>query len=179
MVLNPRIKPLDFAAQQQHGTLRMIPFEDKTPEEERGRKEFREKPIDVFNDSLLSALRLSQGFKGVLRGGGAQTGDFELTGTLISLKTDESAFKLGFIPSTMKISATCTSSFRVANVRTGAVLLEETITTAGQGETRIFGGGQYVQYDPTFGYEESISQAIGENVSLITKRLHEVLPKLQ
>lgn len=179
LVLNPRVKPLDFEPEKEYGCLLLIPFEDKTPKEERGTKRFREQPIDVFNDTLLNSLRICEIFKTVHRGTESKTADFQINGTLMSLRTDESDIKFGLIPSTMKVSATCISSFRFMNVKTGKVLLEETITTKGQGRTRIFGGGQYAQYDSTFGYEESISQAISENIAAITQHLQKIQSEMQ
>jgi hypothetical protein len=153
----------------------LIPFEDKTSEAERGRKQFHEQPIAIFNDTLLNSLRLSQMFKSVARGADTKTAEFQLSGAVTTLKTDESAFKFGLIPSTMKVSALCVSSIRLVDVKTGAVLLEESVRTKGGGATRVTKGGQYAQYDSTYAYEESISQAISENVAEITRRLHEVL----
>lgn len=177
LVLSPRIKPLDFVVQQPYGPLTLIPFEDKTPEAEKGRKQFRERPIDVFNDTLLTAIRASQSFKSVVRGTDTRTAEFQLSGVVNSLATDESVFQFGLIPSTMKVSAVCVSTVRLVDVMTGTVLLEESVTTTGEGSARVTGGGRYAQYDSTYGYEESISQAISENVVAISRRLHEVLSK--
>lgn len=177
LALNPRLKPPDIATQQSHGILIVVPFADNTPGEERGNKRFQEEPIEVLNDALLSTLRLSQGFKSVNKGTETATADLQLSGKLLSLKTDESTFKFALATSTMDITATCTSSFRLINVKTGAVLVEDTITTKGLGAARVFGGGQYSQVDSTYGYEESMSQAISQNTTLIAKRLLEVLSK--
>ena len=177
LALNPRLKPPDIATQQSHGILIVVPFADNTPGEERGSKRFQEEPIEVLNDALLSTLRLSQGFKSVNKGTETATADLQLSGKLLSLKTDESTFKFALATSTMDITATCTSSFRLINVKTGAVLVEDTITTKGLGAARVFGGGQYSQVDSTYGYEESMSQAISQNTTLIAKRLLEVLSK--
>lgn len=177
LALNPRLKPPDIATQQSHGILIVVPFADNTPGEERGSKRFQEEPIEVLNDALLSTLRLSQGFKSVNKGTETAIADLQLSGKLLSLKTDESTFKFALATSTMDITATCTSSFRLINVKTGAVLVEDTITTKGLGAARVFGGGQYSQVDSTYGYEESMSQAISQNTTLIAKRLLEVLSK--
>ena len=179
LVLNPRLKPPDVVNQQSLGTLIVVPFVDNTPGEDRGNKRFQEEPIEVLNDALLNTLRLSQGFKNVNKGTETATADLQLSGKLLSLKTDESMFKFGLASSTMDITAICTSSFRLINVKTGAVLVEDTITTNGLGAVRIFGGGQQAQYDSTYGYEESMSQAISRNATLIATRLLEVLAKGQ
>lgn len=150
LALNPRLKPPDIATQQSHGILIVVPFADNTPGEERGNKRFQEEPIEVLNDALLSTLRLSQGFKSVNKGTETATADLQLSGKLLSLKTDESTFKFALATSTMDITATCTSSFRLINVKTGAVLVEDTITTKGLGAARVFGGGQYSQVDSTY-----------------------------
>lgn len=147
LALNPRLKPPDVATQQQHGTMIVVPFVDNTPGEDRGNKRFQEEPIEVLNDTLLNTLRLSQSFKSVNKGTDTATADLQLSGKMLSLKTDESMFKFGFVSSTMDITAICTSSFRLINVKTGAVLAEDTITTNGLGAARIFGGGQQAQYD--------------------------------
>lgn len=177
LALNPRLKPPDVATQQQHGTMIVVPFVDNTPGEERGNKRFQEEPIEVLNDTLLNTLRLSQSFKSVNKGKETATADLQLSGKMLSLKTDESFLKFGLISSTMDITAMCTSSFRLINVKTGAVLAEDTITTNGIGAARIFGGGQQAQYDSTYGYEESLSQAISQSATLITKRILEALSK--
>lgn len=177
LALNPRLKPPDVATQQSHGTLIVVPFADNSPGAERGNKRFQEEPIEVLNDALLNTLRLTQSFKSVNKGTETATADLQLSGKLLPLKTDESMFKFGLVSSTMDITATCTSSFRLINVKTGAVLVEDTITTTGLGAARVFGGGQQAQYDSTYGYEESMSQAISQNTTLIAKRLLEVLSK--
>lgn len=177
LALNPRLKPPDVATQQQHGTMIVVPFIDNTPGEDRGNKRFQEEPIEVLNDTLLNTLRLSQSFKSVNKGTETATADLQLSGKMLSLKTDESFFKFGLVSSTMDITAVCTSSFRLIIVKTGAVLAEDTITTNGLGAARIFGGGQQAQYDSSYGYEESMSQAISQNATLIAKRLLEVLSK--
>jgi hypothetical protein len=187
-MLNPRLKPPDVVTQQSIGTLIMVPFVDNTPGAERGNKRFQEEPIEVLNDALLNTLRLSQGFKSVNKGTETATADFQLSGKMLSLKTDESMFKFELVASTMDITATCTSSFRLIDVKTGAVLAEDTITTTGLGAARVvgggrvFGGGQQAQFvgsqqDSTIGYEESLSQAISRNVTLIANRVVEVLSK--
>lgn len=177
LALNPRLKPPDVVTQQSLGTLIVVPFVDNTPGEDRGNKRFQEEPIEVFNDALLNTLRLSQGFKSVNKGTETATADLHLSGKILSLKTDESWLKFGLVSSTMDITAICTSSFRLINAKTGAVLAEDTITTNGLGAARVFGGGQQAQYDSTYGYEESMSQAISQNATLIAKRLIEVLSK--
>ncbi len=177
LALNPRLKPIDFPGHQQDDALDLMPFEDGIPAAAWGNKRFQEPPIQVFNDSLLSALRQSQKFRSVLRGAGTDAGKFKLSGTLLSLATDESTSQIGLIPSTMEVAATCTSAFRLVNAESGAVLLEETVTTRGQGGVRIFGAGQYAQYDSTYGYEESMSQAISENVARISQRVVEAMSK--
>lgn len=177
LVLSPRFKPMDFPGHQQYGALDLMQFEDGVPAAAWGNKRFQEQPIQVFNDSLLNVLRQSQKFKSVSRGVGTEGGQFKLSGILLSLSTDESSFKIGLVPSTMEITATCTSTFRLINTVTGAVLLEETVTTRGRGAARMYGGGQHVQYDSTLGYEESMSHAISENVARISQRVVEALSK--
>ena len=94
LVLNPRIKPLDFVIQQPYDSLILIPFEDRIPESEKGKKNFREQPIDIFNDTLLTALRASQGFKRVVRGTDIGESHYQLSGAMISLATKEPFFKM-------------------------------------------------------------------------------------
>lgn len=174
LTLNPRLKAPDIATQQVIGTLNMVPFVDNTPADERGPKKFQEEPIEVLNDALLNTLRLSQSFKSVNKTASAGTADFQLSGKLVSLKTDESWFKFGLIPSTMDVTAICTTNFRLTNTKTGKVLADETITTNGLGGVRVYGGGRNSQYDSTTGYEESMSQAISQNVTQMAKRLIEI-----
>ena len=177
LALNPRLKPPDIATQQYNVNLIVVPFTDNTPSAERSNKRFQEEPIEVFNEVLLSTLRISQVFKSVNKGTETATSDLQISGKLLSLKTNESVFKFALVSSTMDITATCVSSFRLINVKTGAVIVEDTITTTGLGAARAFGVGQQTQYDSSDGYEESMSQAISKNVTLIAKRSLEALSK--
>ncbi len=177
LVISPRVKPLDAAPARQHDALVLVPFENAIPPEDFGRKRFRDQPVDVFNDTLLVALRSSQMFARVVRTVEPAAGAYRLSGVVHSLTTDESAFKFGLAPSTMQITAGCVVSLRLEDVRTGSVLLEDSFTTTGRGQARVYGGGQYAQYDSTSGYEESMSEAITEAVSAIVARVAETLPR--
>ena len=177
LVISPRLRPLDTSPARPHDPLVLVSFQDAVPKDEVGRKRFREQPIDVFNDTLLVALRTSQIFNRVVRGSEPPDMAYRLTGVIRSLKTNESAFKFGLVPSTMGITAACVVSVRLVDLKTSAVLLDDTLTTSGKGQARIHGGGQNVQYDSTSGYEESLSQAISDAVSMIVKRVAEAMPR--
>ena len=177
LVLAPRVKPLDASPTRQHDALVLAPFQSAVPEDDFGRKRFRDQPIDVFNDTLLVALRGSQVFTRVVRSAESVNAGYRLSGVLGSLKTDESVFKFALASSTMGITATCLVSFRLEDARSGAVLLEDTFTATGRGQARVYGGGQYAQYDSTSGYEESLSEAISEAVGAIVRRVAEIMPR--
>ena len=169
LVLAPRVKPLDTSPTRQHDALVLMPFQDAVPEDDIGRKRFRDGPIDVFNDTLLVGLRTSQVFARVVRSTEAAGVGYRLSGVLRSLKTDESVLKFALASSTMGITATCLVSFRLDDARTGAILLEDTFTATGRGQARVYGGGQYTQYDSTSGDEESLSEAISEAAGAIVR----------
>ena len=63
LIIEPRIRPLDYAPEVKFQSLNMMTFVDETPEEEAGflelEKRYRDAPVDVFNDALLASLRQS------------------------------------------------------------------------------------------------------------------------
>jgi hypothetical protein len=194
LVLEPRIRPLDYAPELKFESLHIMSFVDETPEEETGflelEKRYRYAPVDVLNDTLLVSLRQSQAFERVQRNPRMPEGGYVLRGELVTLKTEESAFKFGLAPSTMKVTATCVTRYRLEDTATGEVLLKETIVSTGDGSVTVHGGSSGIvttisesgelstgtidspaTYESTQGYEASISDAIGENVSLVTERI--------
>jgi hypothetical protein len=199
LVIQPHVRPLDFApaAGAKLESLSMMSFVDESSGERAGfmkpEKRYRYPPVEVLNDALLVSLRESNAFERVQRNPRVLEGGYVLRGELLALETEESNFQFEFVPSTLKITATCVTRYRLEETATHRVLLEETISTSGDGSVTVSGGdvstgmtvnlssghadvGQSVTtstatYDSTNGYEASLSDALGRNVSLITERV--------
>ena len=192
LVLQPVIRPLEFAPSRKFEPLHLVSFVDEMTEEERGfgelEKTFQHPPVDVFNDALLLSLRQSQGFEFVDRNQPSIDGGYILEGRLTALGTDERFFKFALAKSTMGITAACVTEFQLKDASTGEVVLEQLVTSHADGYARFQGGGTSFttttnssgqvshgtatgggSYDSTLGYENSMSSAISNNVSTITE----------
>jgi len=172
----------------------MRSFVDESPEERGGflrqKKRYRDAPVDVFNDALLSSLRQSQAFVQVDRNQSEPAEGYILTGELLGVETKQSTFGFALFPSTMRIEAVFVTRYRLEDTKTGSVLLDETITGIGDGSVHAYAGGvrhttavdpsgqvgqsvgrDSTTYDSTRGYEASISQAISDNARVISEQI--------